>query len=125
MTTSSWPTGVPTDTETQPYRRDSEDNRAAFRPELGPPKYRRRHTANSTLHAMSIPMSLTDLQALHTFYDDTLLDGTLPFLFTDPVLADEATFTFETPIQDVPMLGFDPTTGERWWKAVFTMRRMP
>jgi hypothetical protein len=79
----SWPATLPQ----QPLYGWSEKrqrNVAAFEPEVGPPKLRRRSTAASA--ACSGAFLLTDAQreTFDDFFEADLADGALPFTWPDP-----------------------------------------
>ena len=60
-------------------------NVAAFSPDVGPPKIRKRSTAASWLTSVAFRMTTTQLAAFYAFYEDTLEDGSLPFTWAHPV----------------------------------------
>jgi hypothetical protein len=59
-------------------------NIASFKPDVGPPKMRRRSTAVGILTSVAFRMTNTQLSTFDTFFVTTLVDGTLPFSMNHP-----------------------------------------
>jgi hypothetical protein len=83
MTTAAWPAStlrcpVLNFTETP------QPNVASFKPEVGPPKMRRRSTAKGWLTSLTFRFSNSQLTSFYTFYETTLEDGSLPFTMNHP-----------------------------------------
>ena len=98
MTTAAWPGTLPTGPDSDTFTAARQDNKISFQPEVGDAKVRRRFTG--TLKDFSASFSpLTDTQrgTLDTFHDTTLVDGTLPFTWTDPESGDAGVFRFVSP----------------------------
>src|SRR5262245_28329856 len=65
------------------YQEGMMDGRVRSRTDIGPPKVRRRTT--TAIRPMQFQLTLSDAQltTLKSFVDTTLLNGSLPFSFTD------------------------------------------
>jgi hypothetical protein len=71
-------------------------NVAKFQPEVGPPKYRRRNTANGAIASMSFKFTKAQRATFLTFYTTELKDGSLPFNMGHPVTDDVHSWAFES-----------------------------
>lgn len=66
--------------------------------DIGPAKVRSRFTDAVDRYSCSILLEFDEVPTFKTFYKQTLVNGTLPFLFTDPFTETEEIFRFaETP----------------------------
>jgi len=103
-----WPVTLPQSASWQGYARRIVDSRVRTQMDAGPPKMRPRYRAAIVEHDVPV-MYLTKAQwvLLETFYSSTLLNGTMPFDWTDPVSGAAVSFRFKTPPQLGGMLGPD------------------
>ena len=60
------------------------EGRIGTNPDTGPPMMRRRSTAVVRPLSGSMRMTRAQIAILDTFYETTLIAGSLPFTFTDP-----------------------------------------
>ena len=60
----------------------------------GPPKVRRRHTANARPFSASVVLIKTELATFDEFYNTTLKGGTLRFNYTNPRTGDSDEWLF-------------------------------
>lgn len=74
-------------------------NIAAFKPDVGPPKQRRRSTAVGVDTSIAFRMTNTQLDTFDDFFVNDLADGTLPFTMNHPrtTISYDWTFTAEAP----------------------------
>lgn len=92
--TAVWPVALIPLTDS--FADQRQPNRIAFEPEVGDDITRRRSTTsrkNITFKLLSLPGDTT----LDDFHDTTLLDGSLPFTWTDPRTGASGTFKFRSP----------------------------
>lgn len=85
MTTAAWPAGLPQCPILNGFKEQPQPSTTAFKPEIGPPKIRRRTTAKSWMTDMVYRMTNAQLLTFKTFYETTLEDGSLPFTQNHPV----------------------------------------
>lgn len=94
MTTAAWPSDVNQDADATSYSETLDTNVAAFAPEVGAPKLRRRMSISSDTIAFNAQMTTVEYASFLTFYRTTLKDGTLPFTRTRPRTGATETFIF-------------------------------
>lgn len=97
MTTPAWPS-APTLPQTPMFGSFDETpqrNVAAFQPDVGQSKQRRRSTASGSICSAQFEVNDTQRAALDTFYRTTLADGTLPFTWNHPISGTNYTWAFE------------------------------
>lgn len=81
----SWPITLPSQIITDTYGQIFGDGRLRSQTETGPPKVRRRSSAMPNLVQGSMRMTRAQLADLKVFVNETTLNGSLPFMFLDPV----------------------------------------
>lgn len=120
-----WPATLPqvkllgmTDTRVSAKLRSSVD--------AGPALVRRRYTA--AVRNVDIPITLTNTERVifDAFYIDDLEEGSLSFVWTDPVTGDAATFRFRTddgPQFQTAVGGEDD--GIKRWDATLALEILP
>ena len=74
-----------------------ENNVIGFQPAVGPPKYRRRSTASGEEVVGSLFCNSTQRSQIQDFYKSACLDGSLSFIWTDPVLSTVETMYWVEP----------------------------
>tara|TARA_R110002074_G_scaffold122697_4_gene257612 strand:+ start:196 stop:570 length:375 start_codon:yes stop_codon:yes gene_type:complete len=79
MSDPVWPESLPCRPVLRGTSMKPQDNRARFKPEVGPPISRRRGTAAGALHVMSFLMTSAQLATFQSFFADDLLSGSLAF----------------------------------------------
>lgn len=86
MATATWPSTLPQNPLIGGWTWKPQSNRASFKPAVGPDIERRRGTAVVHKYDARFP-PLTDAQVaiFETFFDATLVAGTLHYLWDDPV----------------------------------------
>jgi len=86
MATPTWPASLPQKPLISGFSQSPQDNRVSFRPDVGPPIERRRATVRMQLYKMQFPpMTATQLATFEAWFHDDLADGSLHFLWADPV----------------------------------------
>ena len=106
MTPATWPGTVNQNVLRDGFTVKPEANRISFKPETGKAKRRRRTTIATELVTYGLLLTLDEFADLLDFWHDDLLDGTLPFTFTDPL--DEAEKTYEF-VDDAEPEAMSPT----------------
>lgn len=87
MALSAWPATLPQHPLRDGFTEQRQPNVVAFKPDVGPPKTSRRSTAAGTLTAASFILTPAQKADFEEFYEATLADGTLPFLWDHPQTA--------------------------------------
>ena len=82
---STWPTDLPQCPILNAFSEQRQRNLVSFKPDVGPPKIRRRASASAVLAAVSFRMTDDDVGSFNTFFEDTLKDGSLPFDWQHPI----------------------------------------
>jgi|ADurb_Leu_02_Slu_FD_contig_41_16848_length_484_multi_1_in_0_out_0_1 hypothetical protein len=85
MAIPSWPNALPQNLLSEGYNESLRDNVLRSTPDAGPAKVRRRATAGVKPVSGRQALTTTELQALITFYETDLLDGSLRFSWTSPI----------------------------------------
>lgn len=103
-----WPGTLPQNVSWQGYARRIVDSRVRTQMDAGPAKMRPRYRAAIIEHDTPIQyFTKAQWVLLETFYSTTLLNGTMPFDWLDPVTGATVSFRFKTPPQLGGMLGPD------------------
>lgn len=103
------------------YQETAEPNVASFKTEVGPPKLRRRTTAQSDVVQFDRLLTQAQKDILRdTFYRDTLGDGSLPFELEDAKSGVVRTFCFDPASPPVYKFMFSDC-----WRVSLSIRRMP
>ncbi len=86
MATPRWPVTLPQRPVIGGWSRTPQDNRVVFQPDVGPPIVRRRATVRAHDYEATFP-TLTDahLVTFDAFFETDLADGSLHYLWIDPV----------------------------------------
>jgi len=90
----TWPTSLPQCPILNGYAEEAQPNVAYFRPDVGPPKVRRRSTAKNYIATMTFRMTLAPLDIFYDFYGDDLADGSLSFTWTHPLTGNDRDWLF-------------------------------
>lgn len=91
---AAWPSTVPQYWDIS-ITGGPEPNKIAFIPAVGPSIDRRRASSKTRYYRVELPgLSLTEYTAFVDFYESTLVQGTLPFTYTDPFTNVEKTYKF-------------------------------
>lgn len=115
----AWPTGdCPFYAERGSWRGSVDDAIAEFRPEVGPPKTRRRTWLPSRSVSFTMMLTTAELAALEEFYEEDLKNGALTFSATDPQLASTQEYKFVSPPTHSDV-GYDR------WRIDMKLRRLP
>lgn len=77
--TDVWPVGITQYALDGTLSEAAENNLAEFKPEVGPPKRRRRTSVATDILAFDQMLTFDEFDELKEFYSDTLKDGSLPF----------------------------------------------
>lgn len=97
--TASWPLSLPAAPLRGSWSETLEDDVIAFRPEVGPPKLRRRATSSWSTAQAGFVMTAAQVSQFLDFYRNIVANGSLPFTFMHPVEGVAATWTFEAAPQ--------------------------
>lgn len=97
MTVASWPDTLPQSPDNGGWNETLQQNVAAFQPEVGPPKYRRRSTASGALAQATFTMTAAQAATFMDFFTDTLADGSLPYSWSHPITGTAYIWMFEAP----------------------------
>ena len=92
--TAAWPSDVNQIAQTSTYSEAADLNVASFKPEVGPPKLRRRMSISTDTLGFQLWVTSAEYASFLTFYRTTLKDGTLPFTFTHPRTKAVTSFVF-------------------------------
>lgn len=92
---ATWPTTIPQCPTLNAFSEEKQVNVAAFAPDVGPPKIRRRSTAASWLTSVAFRMTTDELADFYAFYEDDLEDGSLPFTWDHPITKLEYSWMFD------------------------------
>ena len=86
--------------------------------DVGPDKVRNRYTKGVDLYTASVNLDIDDYDTLSNFFKTTLGNGSLPFLFHNPLTDADETFRFKAPPAIKPL-------GGRIFRIDMTWERMP
>ena len=92
--TAAWPGDVNMNALRDTYTETPERNVASFPVEVGPAKERQRTSYSTDLVTFTGSYTKAEWASLKTFYRTTLLDGTQPFIFTNPFDLTDGTYKF-------------------------------
>lgn len=92
----TWPVTIPQAPEFTGYQGAFGENAIRSQPDAGPVKARRRYTATNDPRTWQFVLKAAEFATFKTFYQTTLLDGTLAFDMTDPESGGAANFRFTT-----------------------------
>ena len=115
----AWPDDLNQCVLSDGFSEEPERNVVAFRPEVGPPKERRRTSVSSDLVTMPGLVSFEEWELLKVFYRDTLSDGILEFSRTNPVTGESTNYKFTAAPRISQVLG------DEHFKIDVRLRRMP
>jgi antitoxin component of RelBE/YafQ-DinJ toxin-antitoxin module len=117
---TTWPATLPQCPILNDFSEQRQRNLAAFEPDVGPPKMRRRSTAVAVSTAVAFRMDLTELAAFNTFFETTLKDGTLPFDWAHPLT--QTTYSWMFDAKEAPRIDrMTPSTV----RVTFNLLRLP
>jgi len=119
MAAIDWPTTLPPPSSNG-FSRTPKDSRVISQNDDGPPKVRRRSTANGATYQITLELTAAQVGYLETFWDTTLNGGTEIFNWTDPILGSAV----EVLMLDLPSISPAPeAAGE--YVATLVLERMP
>ena len=98
MTVAVWPTTLPTELLQRGYQQGCADVSLRSSVDTGPAKIRRRYTAGVQQVKGVLKLSEAQLGYIRTFYDTTLVGGTLRFTWKDPVTMVSKELRFISPV---------------------------
>ncbi len=116
----AWPGTLPTAPFFDGLEFSPVDQSISTEMETGPPKRRRRFSAE--LVVVRVPMLLTgtELAAFRTFYNTSLSGGSATFTFTDPSDGTTATYQFITAPSWRPIMAH-ATPATRLWRGTLEL----
>jgi hypothetical protein len=93
---ADWPEALPCYPIEGSFVETPHRNVARFMPEVGPPKFRRRNTANGSSAGLTWKFTKAQLATFLTFYTTELKDGSLPFNMEHPITDEVHSWAFES-----------------------------
>lgn len=118
MPNATWPVELPPLSQLSDYAEQPPDLLLKTAMDAGPPKRRRRFTAGIELAAGKMRLTVAQKEVLRTFFDTTLLGGSLPFDGTHPSTGEPITATLERPT-------FRAVSGGVIWEADISLEVLP
>ena len=116
---TTWPSDLPQCPNLE-FTEQRQTNLAAFAPEVGPPKMRRRSTAVAVLTSVAFRFTNAQMLSFNVFFETTLMDGSLPFDWPHPVT--KVTYSWVFDSKAAPMLRrVTPKT----YQVTFDLLRLP
>jgi len=116
----TWPISLPTLPQRDSFRYEPQANVASFGTEVGPGKVRRRSTARLKLATGTFWMTSAQRDTFLDFFEDDLLDGSLPYDWTDPITGLTASWRFD------PQSPYDiAALGPGMWRVSFNLMKLP
>lgn len=103
----SWPATLPQYVNVSGYQESLPDQTIESAVDAGPPKVRRRFTANYRAITATIWVDGTQRAAFETFFETTLAGGSLAFDWVNPLTQAAASFRFRRPPPAYEALGGD------------------
>jgi len=114
-----WPATLP-QCPTLNISEQRQRNIVAFQPDVGVAKMRRRSTAVGVMTAMSFRLTTAQVATFDTFYETTLLDGTLPFDLAHPITKVNYSWIYDS--KDAPK---KDRISSRYQMVSFNLIRLP
>jgi hypothetical protein len=105
MPNPTWPAGLPQYVMQQGFSEKLPDMLLETQMEAGPAKARRRYTSDYRLFSVSVAMTAAQRATFETFFITTVMGGSLPFDWKDPVTQANATFRFKKPVPQFGIRG--------------------
>lgn len=103
MPIPSWPADLPQNILAQGYKGELPNNLLRTSMDVGPAQIRRRGTVAVEPVTGNILVTPAELATLKTFYETTLLDGSLRFRWRDPLVDDDITTTLVASLSGVTL----------------------
>ena len=105
MTIPSWPSGLPALVQVEGFNETQPDLAIRTEMDAGPAKVRRRFTAGVTPISAQQMITKSQVSTFETFYNTTLLGGTLRFSWTDPISTATVEARFVSPPKIIALGG--------------------
>lgn len=122
MAADPWPAGLPQYILVDGFSEELvDDGRLSYQPDIGPPIERLRTTANPREQDVSVHLTTSQIDILRTFVRDTLLRGTLPFLF--PAATEAGTYLVKFKKGGMPKIA--QALGGGHFSVVMTLMILP
>lgn len=99
MSVPIWPTTLPVEMLMRGYNQTAANVLLRSSVDAGPAKVRRRFTAGVQPVTGNLLLTGAELAYLRTFYDTTLLGGSLRFTWREPVTLTSKEFRFTSPLK--------------------------
>lgn len=96
----AWPAGLPQNVLVANYAEAVGDGLLEYQPDTGPTITRRRSSANPRPVTMNFELTSAQLAILKTFFETTLIGGSLPFTF--PGITESATYLVKFQKTGIP-----------------------
>ena len=94
MVNATWPTDLPRYLLVAGFDRRFRKNKIRTQMEYGPVKQRRRGTSTPAPIKGAIQLTAAQVATLEAFHETTLVDGTLPFDWVEPIRQTAVTYRF-------------------------------
>lgn len=120
----AWPGSLPQAFEQSGYGEGVADMLTEVQPDTGPPITRRRSTAATRPVGGSMVLTSAQLSALKTFFNTTLLGGSLPFTFPAQVDAGSPAVDWLVKFTKSALPKWTPLGGD-YWRASFGLTVLP
>ena len=105
MPNATWPGTLPQFVFEQGYSEKLNDQTMESSVEVGPPKIRRRFTKQIRTFTIEMRFTPTQKETFETFWQDTLLGGSMPFDWVHPLTRASTTFRFRKPAPSYSSIG--------------------
>lgn len=121
--TTTWPSTIPQTPDVNQWTGGPQRNKVSFQPQLGASIDRRQGSAAGYVYA-AVFSNFTNAEraAFEQWFSSTLYDGTLPFLWDDPVTGTEYSWKF---MDEDPPYQFTSHGGEGLHSLSMKLLRLP
>lgn len=114
----TWPATVPDDFLWEGYRETPPNNVIRTSMDVGPDKIRRRSTAAVSSISCKMVLTKTQLGYFDTFYNTTLVNGSLTFDLTHPRTGSSKEMRFQNPPEYIYISG-------NYWSVLMQLEVLP
>jgi hypothetical protein len=114
MADPAWHTSLPQSPLVDGFSTSKGKTVASWQPDTGPPLVRVRWSFGIRPMHMAFMMSIAQKDIFNTFYDVTLVRGSLPFRIKDPSLGVTVRALFHP--EEAPSF-VSPDGGRKWWRV--------
>jgi hypothetical protein len=90
----AWPISLQQKMDVSGFQKKYGSTRVSSTTSVGPAKVRSRYTDGIDVYETQTTLDFSDVATFETFYKTTIVNGTLPFTFTDPFTLTTQVFRF-------------------------------